>query len=402
MTHLKKTLPLAISMLLGSSFASALTLTLDNPGFEDGMDGWTEVDPAAISTDKYAGSKSLKISGSPGRVHQVVDITPNTDYILRAYVKGEGQIIVNTGNSGPGFKSTKFDVSTWTNVKLAFNSGSATSTQIGAKFTGSDDVRFDEFAMWTTSPTPTPTPTTPTPTPTPTTPTPTPSGVNSGSAAINLIKEYFDVEGDDPYESSNTMVFDALNSKVITPNGNGWRHEVKVAEENRVSMTESWEYFSANIRPVLSDGSKTIIAQYHAADTSTLVKVYVSDTNESNHDDSEANNGIFDVYARLRPPSSSSEVVFNFGTIRSGDTIDLTVINDHGFVYVEALGEDTQLTVQDSSESYFKFGNYLQAQDAESGDDVDDSDDWEDFYDDAGITSSVITFSSIFYGREDD
>ena len=163
--YLKKPLSVAI-LSLSASFTHAITL--ENPGFENGMDGWIEVDPASISDVAFAGSNSLKISGSPGRVHQNVDIDRNTDYTLSAYVRGEGEIIIQTGSSnGPGFRSTQFDVSDWTKVELDFNSGSATTTQIGAKYTDSADVRFDDFELSTTgSTTPTPTPTTPTPTPT--------------------------------------------------------------------------------------------------------------------------------------------------------------------------------------------------------------------------------------------
>lgn len=168
--HLKKPLAAAIISL---SASMAHSVTIDNPGFEDGLNDWIEVDPASTSGVAFSGSGSLKISGSPGRVHQNVDIDRNTNYTLSAYVRGEGEIIIQTGSSnGPGFRSTQFDVSDWTKVELDFNSGSATTTQVGAKYTDSGDVRFDNFELseagGSTAPTPTPTPTSPTPTPTPT------------------------------------------------------------------------------------------------------------------------------------------------------------------------------------------------------------------------------------------
>lgn len=221
--------------------------------------------------------------------------------------------------------------------------------------------------------------------------------------SIDLIQSLFDLEGGDdnlnPLNNNNEMVFDALAAQHVTPNGNGWRHEYKMATENRRAMSDTSEDFSARITPVLSNGSKTIVAQYHGGDTGTLVKIYVSDTNESKHDDSQANNGIFDVYGRLRTDDSESETIINFGTIRSGQSFDLVLNNRRGLVYVSAMGVEESLRVSDSDGAYLKFGNYLQAQEAISGDDIDDSDDWADFYRDADIRDSEVTFSNINYVR---
>jgi|GEM_PF-2242367 len=211
----------------------------------------------------------------------------------------------------------------------------------------------------------------------------------------------WDIEGHDP-TVGDTMVFDALVAQHITPNGNGWRHELKIKEENRVAMTNVYENFQANIHLNLSDGSKTIVAQHHASDTGTIMKLYVSDTSESGFNDSIANNGIFDVYVRLAKEDGSGEEKKALGTAVSGDSFDFQVINDHGYVTVSAMGETFSLTIEDSSESYLKFGNYLQAQDAETGDDVESSDDFGQFYIDAGITDSILTFSNLSYTRNVD
>lgn len=184
---MKKKLPLAIALLIGSSYASAVTLT--NAGFESSMSGWTEVDPASISSDGYSGSKSLKLSGSPARVHQEVNVTAGTSYTLTAWVKGAGQIFMTGGGS---FKNNKFDVDDWTQVSVSWTaSSSTTSAQIGAKYTESSDVRFDDFVLTSNStstpaPTATPTPTvTPTPSATPT-PTPTPTPTTSTGDCANI------------------------------------------------------------------------------------------------------------------------------------------------------------------------------------------------------------------------
>lgn len=540
---MKKTRFICMLALLGASVTSQ-AVTLNNPGFESDMSGWIEVDPASISGVENSGSKSLKITGSPARVHQVVSLETNTDYTLSAYVLGKGQIGANTGSIWP---NTRFDTNEWTKVSVSFNTGNSNSVQIFAKHVGeSVDARFDDFTLvedGNNSPTPTPTPTPGTcselnnltiigaqddgsydasyspsrafdggldtesrwssdglnkaitfelagtgtvrsmstawfkanvrtayfdvqtstnnsswttvlsngtasgtealvtidlqdssaryvrivgqgnsagtwnsliearflgcgdtsepPQPTPT-PTPT-SSPNPDNDSIELIQSLFDLEGGDndlnPYQSDDSLVFDALAARHVTSSGNGWRHELKMAEENRLAMYDTDESISADITAELSDGAKTIVAQYHASGTGTIVKIYVSDTNESNHDDSTALNGIFDVYARLKPPGSSSEVIVNFGTIRSGDTFDLSIINDRGNVTVSSMGVTENMRVDDSDESYLKFGNYLQAQDPETNDDIEDSDDWADFYSDTGITETVITFRNVEYSR---
>lgn len=224
---------------------------------------------------------------------------------------------------------------------------------------------------------------------------------NPGNDSIELIQQLFDLEGGDnnlsPIGPNNTLVFNALRARHVTPNGNGWRHEYKMAKEHRKDMYDTSEDFSARITPTLTNGSKTIVAQYHGGGLGTLVKIYISDTNEFGHDDSQSRNGIFDVYARLRTSSSQSETVVNFGTIRSGESFDLTITNQEGLVSVSAMGSGDSILVSDSNEAYFKFGNYLQAQNPDNGIDVDNSSNWEDFYNDQGIQESNIIFSNITY-----
>ena len=93
----------------------------------------------------------------------------------------------------------------------------------------------------------------------------------------------------------------------------------------------------ATVKVEMSDGGKTIISQHHASDTGTISKVYVSDTDESGFNDSVAGNGIFDVYVRLRNTSGNEEK-FALGTITSGESFNLRVVNNYGDVDVSALG----------------------------------------------------------------
>lgn len=549
----RKALPLAISLIVCSAHTGAVTI--ENPGFEDGMDSWTEKDPASISSVEYSGSKSLKINGSPGRVHQVVDVEPYTDYTLYAYVDGAGQIGVNDGTTTL-FKNYHFDVDSWTKVSVSFNSGSFSSIQIFAKYTsGTDDVRFDDFSLvangttptpstptptpsgdcnvseleilsatddgdndghgpglaiddstssdsrwssegedkwikfdlggtttldnlktawykgdsrtayfdietsedgnsWSTAvsgaksqgttslrsddlggvfaryvrvigngnssnswnslleaqiygcdditPTPTPVTPTPTPTPTPTTPTPTPS---TGSAIPSNIIDgsLYDLEGEKPHPlvDSDTLEFVALEAKVTTPNGNGWRHEYKIKEDLRVAMTDTYEYFAAKIKVDLSDGGKVIVAQHHAGDTGTIMKLYVADSSESDIGESIPGNGIFGVYVRIRNTDGDEEKKA-LGTIQSGDSFSFEVVNNYGVVSVSAFGKELETEVEDDSASYLKFGNYLQSQYPDGNKDCGehgDSDSFAECFDDIGITTSKITMTNVTYER---
>lgn len=200
----------------------------------------------------------------------------------------------------------------------------------------------------------------------------------------------------------NTLVFDALKAKHSTPNGNGWRHELKIKKKKRVAMTEVYEDFKASIKVDLSPGSKTIVVQHHASDTGTIMKLYVSDTSELGFKDSIANNGVFDVYVRLAKEDGSGEAVKSLGKLRSGDSFDFHVINDHGYVQAFAFEEQMKLTIKDDSKSFLKFGNYLQAQDSVTRKKIKNSTLWSKFYKQADINQSQLTFSNISYIRKVD
>ena len=202
--------------------------------------------------------------------------------------------------------------------------------------------------------------------------------------------------------NDSTLVFVPLEAQHITPNGNGWRHEYKVKESLRVAMTQSYEVFEATVKVEMSDGGKTIISQHHASDTGTISKVYVSDTDESGFNDSVAGNGIFDVYVRLRNTSGNEEK-FALGTITSGESFNLRVVNNYGDVDVSALGNSFGIPVEDDSESYFKFGNYLQSQDPNTLDkcgEAGNSNSFKNCFEDLGITQSKVTMTNVTYTRQ--
>ena len=226
--------------------------------------------------------------------------------------------------------------------------------------------------------------------------------------------EHGDIGENDHITSSSPlrMTFDALAAKHVTTNGNGWRHELKIKSNGgfRVGMTELFEEFKATITANLDPGSKTIVAQHHADTTATITKLYIADLDEGGFEnapdgrssDSVALNGIFDVYIRLAKEDGSGETKHLLTTIRSGDSFDFEEINDHGTVTVKINGQSLDsINVNDSSASYFKFGNYLQAQNPETGDKLRSGDkdgDYEDFYDEFFSTSEII-FTDMSYTR---
>ncbi|MCQ8889812.1 discoidin domain-containing protein [Pseudoalteromonas carrageenovora] len=212
----------------------------------------------------------------------------------------------------------------------------------------------------------------------------------------------FDLEGSDPRINDSTLVFLALEEQVTTPNGNGWRHEYKIKESKRIAMTDTYEEFQATIKVDLSTGGKTIVAQHHAGDTGTIMKLYVSDTDESGFYDSKAANGIFDVYVRILNKSGKEEKKA-LGTIKTGDSFTFHVLNDYGVVKVSAFGKDLETEVEDDSESYFKFGNYLQSQYPEGNDNCGEHGDSSSFkkcFEKIGITTSKITMTDVTYVRK--
>ncbi|WP_299252141.1 polysaccharide lyase family 7 protein [uncultured Aquimarina sp.] len=116
-----------------------ISIPIQNPGFEFGEVNWGDPENYAISSDKNSGTKSGKITSSSGKIEQTLDVSQNTDYILKAWVKGDGELSV-------GGQSNDFDTIDFEEISVIFNSGSASSvTILGIRNSG--DVRFDDFTL---------------------------------------------------------------------------------------------------------------------------------------------------------------------------------------------------------------------------------------------------------------
>jgi poly(beta-D-mannuronate) lyase len=138
----KKRTYAALATLLATQ-AYAQTVPLNNPSFENNFNGWNDTDPSSISSVAFDGSRSVKITGSNGRVEQDVAVEANTNYRLSAYIRGNGTIGVNVGSVHVSENSSS---SNWTETTVEFNSGSATTAEIFGKYR-SGDSRFDLFSL---------------------------------------------------------------------------------------------------------------------------------------------------------------------------------------------------------------------------------------------------------------
>ena len=238
--------------------------------------------------------------------------------------------------------------------------------------------------------------------------------VGSPPADPNTVFDFtiWEVEGESPVTRDGLLAFNALQQCVITPNGNGCRHEQKVQTSERYGLTEQYERFSANIEANLSHGAETIVVQHHPQDTGTLSALYISDNNLqgviTNVENGIASDGIFDVYVTVRKPDGTRENdIVVPGTVSSGEVFHHEVINDHGRMTMRGLGNTATVTSADSSSSYLKFGNYQQARNAFTRARLELNKPhppktrvtFLDYYAANGFTQSTVIFRDVFYQR---
>ncbi len=227
------------------------------------------------------------------------------------------------------------------------------------------------------------------------------TGGTTDIPAIITDGSLFDLEGSNPHPlvNSSTLEFVPLETKYTTSGGGGWRHEYKIKSSKRKSIYDTNESFAATYKMDLSNGAKTIVAQTHGSTISTLMKVFVADSSESGFGDSVANNGIFDVYVRLRG-TDGKEVKKSLCTIESGDSFDISYTNNYGTMTVTGCGNTLSMQVEDDDASYFKFGNYMQSQDPYTREECGtrgDSDSWAECFEQFGITTSKATVTNVSY-----
>lgn len=216
----------------------------------------------------------------------------------------------------------------------------------------------------------------------------------------------FEVEGASPFASpyTGTLTFSALASRHATANGHGYRNELKIAARERRAAARTREHFSAVVTPLLPAGARTIVAQYHVEGLDTLVKVYVQDTLERKLLDGQAGNGVFDVLARIRG-AGGKEVTTALGTLRPGESFTLDIRFDRGVASVDVdTAAHGKLRAAGNIEGetraiYFKFGDYAQALDPQTGKPTSDPARWDAWFRQQRIDKEAVRFEQVVFER---
>jgi len=221
------------------------------------------------------------------------------------------------------------------------------------------------------------------------------------------LEKLFEAEGKLPYSApyDGSLRFSALDSKYDSGHGHGYRNELKIADKARLPLSRTREHFAARVTPVLPDGAKTIVAQYHVEGLDTILKVYVQDTADRDGLDGKEGNGVFDILVRILG-TDGKEVTTALGSVRSGASFDLDIRFQAGLAQVTAdAGGEVRRTAPtriraDERKIYFKFGDYLQARDPDTGAHTTSAEKWDRYYRQRGIGSSRIDFSRTIFERE--
>jgi hypothetical protein len=221
------------------------------------------------------------------------------------------------------------------------------------------------------------------------------------------LEQLFEAEGKVPYSApyDGSLHFSALDSKYDSGHGHGYRNELKIADKARLPLPRTREHFAARVTPVLPMGAKTIVAQYHVEGLDTILKVYVQDTADRQGLDGKEGNGVFDILVRILG-TDGKEATTALGTVRSGASFDLDIRFQAGVAQVTAnAGGEVRRTgpvriKADERKIYFKFGDYLQARDPDTGAHTTSAEQWDRYYRQHGITGSRIDFSRTIFERE--
>ena len=234
------------------------------------------------------------------------------------------------------------------------------------------------------------------------------AGPGAAVTSRDTLTSLFELEGNSPYATpyDGTLNFSALTSKHTTPNGHGYRNELKIRAASRLPIEQTREHFSALVTPTLPTGARTIVAQYHVEGIETIVKVYVQDTDESALLDGKAGNGVFDVVARIRD-TSGKDASTALGTVKSGEQFALDVRFDAGEASVSVksdahgvLSTPRTRVMGDHRKIYFKFGDYLQARDPDTGAMSSKPAIWDAYFQRNGIGSSLVSFRETKFERK--
>lgn len=229
-----------------------------------------------------------------------------------------------------------------------------------------------------------------------------------GFTPQKALESVFELEGNSPWSSpyDGTLTFSALGSRFATANGHGYRNELKIGKNGRRQIEQTREHFSATVTPALSNGAKTIVAQYHVDGLDTILKVYVQDTDDRAGLDGKANNGVFDIVVKILG-TDGVDAPTALGTIRSGESFDLDIKFDNGVATVSAktaangsIQTASTRIKGDKRNIYFKFGDYLQALDPASHGFTSSPAKWDEYYRLHHVDTDSIRFSHTSFERD--
>lgn len=141
---------------LQSSASNRTSVSITNPGFEQSnWAGWQQ-NGAYWSSTKHSGSRSAKVDRPADYVKQTVSgLSPNTQYVLRAWIRADsgGTGVLGVRNHGGSETTTTSYSSSWTQRSVTFTTGpGSTSAEIFAEVTSGTngpDVAFDDFTLET-------------------------------------------------------------------------------------------------------------------------------------------------------------------------------------------------------------------------------------------------------------
>lgn len=229
-----------------------------------------------------------------------------------------------------------------------------------------------------------------------------------GFTSQQALESVFELEGNAPFSSpyDGTLTFSALGSKFATANGHGYRNELKIGKKQRRPIEQTHEHFAATITPTLSNGAKTIVAQYHVDGLETILKVYVQDTEDRGLLDGKADNGVFDIVVKILG-TDGVDAPTALGTIRSGESFDLDIRFDNGEATVTAhtAANGNKQTARtrikgDKRNIYFKFGDYLQALDPATKGFTSVPAKWDEYYRMHKVDTDSIRFTHTRFERD--
>ncbi|GAA2206355.1 glycoside hydrolase family 18 protein [Nonomuraea monospora] len=118
---------LALGLTAAPAFAANIAI---NPGFEDGLTGWTCSAGQAVSSPVHGGARALQATpqgNDLARCQQAVTVQPNTTYQLSAWVQGS---YVFLGATGTGVNASTWGSpgGQWSQLRTSFTTGAATTS----------------------------------------------------------------------------------------------------------------------------------------------------------------------------------------------------------------------------------------------------------------------------------